>query len=299
LTVHGEARDANDPRFGEPLSALERTAAVTKEAVKIVGHVVRHGRVHRTGGRVAEEYDGSYWADLLQRKPWLHSESLSDFLVPQDRGLRIARVDGRLTRIANEDYYRYRVAMLRRILLETAGTASSLAEVGCGYGLNLLSLVELHRWRPLVGFDISENALEAARQIAKHFRSEADVEFHRLDLTDGGDQAYLRLRGATVFSYYCFEQLKRATMEVIGNLIAARVARVVHLEATPELWSPWIPADAVSRLYTWSQDYQNNLLTVLRNEEMRGRVQLTRVERLRYAPSVKHDPTVICWEPRV
>jgi hypothetical protein len=100
-----------------------------------------------------------------------------------------------------------------------------------------------------------------------------------------------------VFSYYCFEQLKRATRDVVGHLIAARVARVIHIEATPELWSPWIPADAVNRLYTWSQDYQDNLLTALREEERRGRLRLTRVERLRYAPSVRHDPTVLCWEP--
>jgi SAM-dependent methyltransferase len=282
---------------GEPLSAVERTAAVTREAVRILGHIVRRGRVRRTGGRVAEEYDGGYWTDLLMRKPWTRARSLSEFLIPHDRGLRVARVEGRLMRIANEDYYRYRAAMLRRILLECAGTATSLAEVGCGYGVNLFSLVELHRWRPLRGFDISETALDAGRQIARHFSCEGEVEFRRLDLTNAGDESYAHLRGATVFSYYCFEQLKRATRDVVGHLIAARVARVVHIEATPELWSPWIPADAVNRLYTWSQDYQDNLLTALREEERRGRVRLTRVERLRYAPSVRHDPTVLCWEP--
>jgi SAM-dependent methyltransferase len=295
--AHGDAYAADIPPSAEPLSALEQAAAVTREAVGILGRLVRHGRVRRTGSRVAEEYDGGYWADLLARRPWQSSDSLSDFLIPHDRGRRIARVGGRLARITNEDYYRYRVAMLRRILVENAGTASSLAEVGCGYGVNLFSLVELNHWRPLIGFDISKSALDAAAQIAKHFRCESSVEFHRLDLTDPQDAAYARLRGQTVFSYYCFEQLKRATREVIGHLIAARVARVIHIEATPELWQPWIPSDAVNRLYTWSQDYQNNLLTTLRDEAKRGRLRLTRVERLRYAPSVRHDPTVVCWEP--
>jgi hypothetical protein len=292
----GDARAASIAPFGEPLSAMERTTAVAAEAARIVGRLVRHGRVRRTGMCVAAEYDGGYWAEVLARKRWEGADTLSEFLIPQDQSLRIARVDGRLARITNEDYYRYRVGMLRRILLESAGSASTLAEVGCGYGVNLFSLVELHRWR-LVGFDISETALHAAKQIATHFKCDAEVEFHRLDLTDSSDEAYSRLQGTTVFSYYCFEQLKRATRDIVRNLIAAGVARVIHIEATPELWSAWVPADAVSRLYTWSQDYQNNLLTVLREEEKRGQVKLTRVERLRYAPSVRHDPTLVCWEP--
>jgi SAM-dependent methyltransferase len=285
------------PRLGEPLSAIERTAAVTTEAVRILGHVVRHGRVRRTGRRVADEYDGGYWTDLLTRHPWTRAQSLSEFLIPHDRALRVARVAGRLTRIANEDYYRYRAAMLRQILLECAGEATTLTEVGCGYGANLFSLVEARRWRPLRGFDISETALAAGRQIARHFACDADVEFHRLDLTNAADESYSQLRGATIFSYYCFEQLKRSMRAVVEHLINVGVARVIHIEATPELWNLWRPSDAVNRLYTWSQDYQNNLLTALREEQERGRIRLIRVERLRYAPSVRHDPTVVCWEP--
>jgi SAM-dependent methyltransferase len=259
--------------------------------------VVRRGRARRNSLRVSAEYDAGYWADILARKPWQHAASLSEFLVPRDRTTRVAKVDGRLTRISNEDYYRYRAGMLQRVLAEYAGHAPSLAEVGCGYGANLFSLLELHRWRPLLGFDVSQTALEAAREIARHFKCESELEFHRLDLTNRSAPEFSRLRGATVFSYYCFEQLKRATGDVIDNLIEAGVSRVIHIEATPELWNLWNPVDAVSRLYTWSQDYQDNLLTTLRERERRGRVTLLRVHRLHYAPSVRHDPTLMCWEP--
>jgi SAM-dependent methyltransferase len=187
--------------------------------------------------------------------------------------------------------------MLQRVLVEYAGHASSLVELGCGYGANVFSLVELNRWPSIVGFDVSGSAIEAAREIAKHFGCEAGLEFHRLDLLDGAAPAFARLRGATAFSYYCFEQLKRATGAVIDNLIEAGVSRVVHIEPTPELWSALNPVDLVSRLHTWSQDYQDNLLATLRQCEHAGRVRLLEVHRLRYAPSVKHDPTLVCWEP--
>ena len=169
---------------GEPLSALGSTAAVTREALKILAQVVRRGRARRNSLRVSAEYDAGYWADILARKPWQQAASLSEFLVPRDRTTRVAKVDGRLTRISNEDYYRYRAGMLQRVLAEYAGHAPSLAEVGCGYGANLFSLLELHRWRPLLGFDVSQTALEAAREIARHFKCEGELEFHRLDLTN-------------------------------------------------------------------------------------------------------------------
>jgi SAM-dependent methyltransferase len=283
--------------LGAPLSPAASTAAITLEALRILRRVVRSGRVRRDRGRVAAEYDGGYWADVLARKPWRQAASLPDFLIPEDRSVRIAKVDGRFARIATSDYYRYRFGVLERVLLEHAGSAPRLAEIGCGYGANLFDLVALNRWRPLTGLDVSATALEAGREIARHFGCENDVEFHQLDLVDRSAPAFGLLRGACVFSYYCFEQLKPVTGEVVDNLIRAGVARVIHIEATPELWRLWNPADAVSRLYTWSQDYQDNLLTTLRDRERSGALKLVTVRRLHYAPSVRHDPTLVCWEP--
>jgi SAM-dependent methyltransferase len=282
---------------GTPLSPVESTAAVTLEGLRILGRVLRGGRVRRDSGRVAAEYDGGYWADVLAQKRWERASTLSEFLVPHDTAIRVAKVDGRFVRIATADYYEYRFATLQKVLAETAWDAASLVEIGCGYGANLFGLLPLQRWRPLVGLDVSPTALEAARRIARHFGCEADLEFEQLDLTNAAAPAFARLSGATVFSYYCFEQLKGMTGSVIDNLIGAGVARVVHIEATPELWSLWNPADAVSRLYTWSQDYQNDLLTIVRDRQARGTLRITEVRRLHYAPSLRHDPTLICWEP--
>jgi SAM-dependent methyltransferase len=285
------------PSLGAPLSPAGSTAAIALEALRILGRVVRHGRVRRDRGRVAAEYDGGYWADVLSRKPWRQAASLADFLIPEDRSVRIAKVDGRFTRISTSDYYRYRFGVLERVLLEYAGSAPRLAELGCGYGANLFDLVALNRWRPLIGLDVSAAALQAGREIARHFGREDDVEFHQLDLVDRSAPSFGLLKGASVFSYYCFEQLKPVTGEVVDNLLRAGVSRVIHIEATPELWRLWNPADAVSRLYTWSQDYQDNLLTTLRDRERRGALKLVTVRRLHYAPSVRHDPTLVCWEP--
>jgi SAM-dependent methyltransferase len=282
---------------GHPLSWMEQAAALGRETLRICATLARHGRVRRDAERVALEYDGGYWTDVLASRRWERAGSLQEFITPRQAGERVARIEGRLVRVSHETYYQFRSAMLRQVLLECAGQAPALAELGCGYGANLFALAPLDRWRPLIGFEISETALTAAERISAHFGLGQRLEFHRLDLLDGAAPAFKYLAGRTAFTYYCLEQLKHATSRVIENLARAGVSRVIHIEPTPELWGLWPPADAVSRLYSWSQQYQDNLLTTLRACERRGAVRLLTVRRLNYAPTVRHDPALICWEP--
>ena len=50
---------------------------------------------------------------------------------------------------------------------------------------------------------------DAAGQIRAHFGLQDRVSFHQLDLLDGRHPSFANLSGATVFTYYCFEQLKQ------------------------------------------------------------------------------------------
>jgi hypothetical protein len=234
---------------------------------------------------------------VLRERRWMQCRSLDQFVAPTDTSTRVAKVANRLVRISQADYYRYRRDMLRTTMAEWAGGEPQLVELGCGYGMNLFSLVGTGHWPHLTGFEISETALEAANLIRQHFRLEDRVEFHPLDLLAGRHPSFARIAGVTAFTYYCFEQLRHSTATALRNIVDAGVTRVIHIEPTPELWRWWKPADAVSRLYSWSQDYQDNLLATLRRFERDGTIRVLEVRRLYYAPGVRHDPTLICWEP--
>jgi hypothetical protein len=285
------------PPPGTALGAVAATGVLAGEALRALRRVACDMR-RRDPGVVAGEYDRGYWATVLAERRWLQAATLDDFIAPPADGVRIAKVANHLVRISQAEYYRYRRDILRATLTEWAGDRPELAELGCGYGMNLFSLIGAGRWPHLAGFEISPTALEAANLIRQHFHLEDRVDFHRLDLLDAGQPSWRRLEGATAFTYYCFEQLKHSTAAALSNIIASGVRRVIHIEPTPELWKWWRPADAVSRLYSWSQDYQDNLLATLRRLEHDGTVRLLDVRRLYYAPGVRHDPTLMCWEPR-
>lgn len=254
------------------------------------------GRRRRDSTRVAQEYDQGQWKRVLEQKPWKTCSSIEEFLNPESADERIAKINNSYVRIRTTDYYKHRFAMLENILRSCAETGSEVVELGCGYGMNLFSL-STKKWNKLTGLDISAMAIEAAREISRYFGLGDKMHFDRLDLTDRDDRGFGLIQEKTVFTYYCLEQLKHRTALVIANMIRARPKKVIHIEPTPELLRLWLPKDLINYLYILRQDYQDNLIRTLRGFEKRGELKIVELRPLYFAPSVKHDPTLICWEP--
>src|SRR5262249_6583883 len=135
---------------------------------------------------------------------------------------------------------------------------SDVLELGCGWGLNLFSLYMERRWPRLAGYDISWNALMAAREAAQHFG--IPIEFDVVDAIDGEASGFAAFRGHTVFTYYALEQLKYETRKVIANVARWGPRRVIHIEPSSEYLRWLSPLDVINRLYIARRDYQDNLL---------------------------------------
>lgn len=279
----------------QPLPAAQALRVLVREAWANLRLLPRQ-RQHRDTNRVDAEYNSGAWKSALDGKWWLQCRDLREYLVSNNEHVMVAKVQGRLVRVQARDYYDYRLRLLQELLTTYMDGEAELVELGCGSGQNLFTLALAGRWPRLTGFDISENAVQAARETAQHFRL-PDMSFGVLDLTDEANPHYAQLRGKAVFTYYCLEQLKYATAKVLDNFLQAGVRRVVHIEPTYELLRPWSLMDWVNFTYVWRRDYQNNLLKTLRSYERRGLVRILDVRRLYYCPSPRNDPTLICWEP--
>ena len=181
---------------------------------------------------------------------------------------------------------------------EAYPACTELVELGGGFGANLFALaLGEKKWNRLIGLDISQNAIQAGREIASHFALPQQISFDRIDIIKGSDSTFRHLRGRPVLTYYCLEQLKHDTRIVIENILQAGPSRVIHIEPTFELLHLSSLKDMVTYLYIVRKDYQNNLLSTLKEYERKGKVKVVMVQRLYYAPTVRNDPTLICWEP--
>lgn len=283
---------------GEALDSVTSSLSVLREAVAaartVTGKLVgRRGRRRRES--IAREYDGSIWKRVLDERRWEKVASLHDYVVPQDSRPRLAKIDGRIVRISTSDYYEFRLAKLQELIALRTIDGEGIIELGCGWGHNLFSLALSRRWKSLRGFDISSNGVAATNQAAAHFGI-TSVHARQLDLTARSDPAFGEMRGTTVFSYLCLEQLKYSTAAIIENLLAANIRRAIHIEPVPEVLRWWRLGDAANKLYIAGHDYQDNLLSTLRSFERSGRLRVLEVSRLSFAPRPVNDPTLICWE---
>jgi hypothetical protein len=254
--------------------------------------------VRRTDDVVDSEYNSGSWDRVLNQRAWADGRTLEEFLIGPSTEPRLAKVDNRIVRITARDYYRYRIGALSELIARHAGNTTSLLELGAGYGANLFSLSLDPHWARLRGFDIAPNGIEAGRQIASHYNLDDRIGFDRIDLTDAGDPHFSELAGATVFTYFCIEQIPYAVESVIENIIRARPARVINIEPGVDMLKLSRPRDFASRVYIRSMDYQTRLFKLLDTLDTQGRIRVVARERMAFAPTLHNDGLLYAWEPR-
>lgn len=280
-----------------PASKLDLSRAYAIDLVRSLRRLA-FKNVRRTNDVVDSEYNSGEWDRVLNQRAWLGGRTLEEFLIGQNTAPRLAKVDDQIVRISTRDYYRYRTGALSELIKRHAGAATSLIELGAGYGYNLFSLSLDPHWNRLRGFDIAPNGIEAGRQIASHFELGDRVSFDRIDLTDARDPHFSELAGSTVFTYFCIEQIPYAVEAVIENIIRARPVRVVNIEPGVDMLKLSRPRDFTSRVYIRSMDYQTRLFKLLDTLEAQGRIRVLARERMGFAPTLHNDGLLYAWEPR-
>ena len=284
------------PTYGEPLTTAETCRVIARELAESAVRLLLR-RTRRQASVVAAEYDLGDWRRVLSERAWLRHASLDDFLNPDNTAVRIVKLDNRYVRLRTDAYYHYRRQALCGVIERYAADAEELVELGCGFGRNIFTLIVADPARRVVGLDISPHAITAATEIAAHFGVKGRATLDVLDLRDRADRNWSYIRGRTVFTYYCLEQLKYAMPQVIDNIMSAAPRRVIHVEPCVETLRLWSPRDLVNYLYILRQDYQDSLLSTLRARQRAGALRIVAEARLYYAPTIRHDPTLICWEP--
>lgn len=283
-------------RMGQPLSARGLFSCYIQDLTRSVARMAIR-RTRRTKDQVESEYHAGHWQRMRVDRPWIQFSDLTEFIVGSDRQLRIAKACGQVVEIATDEYYRLRLSALEQVMAVQAGDVDELVELGCGFGYNLFSLALANRWQVFTGFDISENGIAAARDIASHFGFAESMQFGLLDLTDPNHANFSQITGKTVFTCFCIEQVPKAVELVISNIIAQCPKRVIHIEPTTELLKFWRPMDLLNLVYVKSVDYQSHLFTVLGAMEARRKIRILDKARMDWAPTIHNDGFMITWEP--
>lgn len=282
-----------------PLNKAESFLAISKDIFTSVAKMILRPKT-RNRKEVNKDYGGGRWLQVLNEKEWEKYQDLHEMLIniSSARPEMISLIDNKIVRIKATDYYDFKINVLQEIISKWAGDADELYELGSGYGYNLfcLALDKKKNWKKLTGFELSTTGVEVGTKIAAHFKL-SQMSFEQLDLLDSTSPGFAKLKDKVAYSHYCFEQLRHHTETAILNLIKARPKRIIHLETSYELLEPGLNRDLATLLYVKRMDYQDNLLNTLKKLEKENKLRIVNVERLKHSPTLKNEPTLICWEP--
>ncbi|MBI2608202.1 MAG: methyltransferase domain-containing protein [Deltaproteobacteria bacterium] len=241
------------------------------------------------------EYDGQNWKQYLLQAKWKRFKSLHELLLEENDHIQTSIIEKEIVRVRTKEYYRYRMHALQSFFRKYGNGFDEVYEIGSGAGFNLFTLYESKQFKKLHGLEISENGIEASKQTAHYFKLD-NVYFSKIDLRQENDPSFKLITNKLVFSYYCLEQLKKDLSIVIDNIIKARPSRVIHIEPVP-LKNSLLELN--SYFYSLARDYSRNLTKELEKKQQQGLINILNMEKCYYAPTIRHFPTIIVWEPRI
>lgn len=284
----------SSPKFTE-LPTWRAVLLRCKSVVLDIAHKLIRRR-KRIRDQVKSDYDQGEWRGHLNARRWGLAQDLKRYVVPDDQRPIVATVEGRLVTISVQDYYEYRTHSIAEVLRAYAADTDRLVEIGSGAGRNLFALALDGQWPQLRGLELSPTGMEVTRLAAARFGL-SGVSVGPIDLLEPGSAGFKELQGATVFSFYCLEQLPAHTEAVLTALLRAGVKRVIHMEPSAEMLSLYSLKDLPTISYIWRQHYLNDIVSVARMLETKGLIRVLAAKRLDFAPTHRNTPTLVVWEP--
>lgn len=254
----------------KPLGKLATFSVYKKQELGLHALIQKHKitKFKRTKNVVSENYDQSAWKKILEGKKWIKFNKIEDFILNYG--------------IMKEKIY--------SIVKNYTQPDDIVVELGCGWGLNLWSLISLNFPNKLEGYEISVNGLETCKKINSHFK--CNVTFGKIDLTN--IETFSSLENKFLFTFHVLEQLKYETKEVIENLIKIKPKMVLHFEPVIELYKN-NQRDKVLKLYLKALDYQDNLLNTLKDFEKKNKIKILEACRLGFASNPMMESSLIRW----
>lgn len=165
-----------------------------------------------------------------------------------------------------------------------------IVELGCGYGRNLFALRRNNFKNPMMGYDISKNAINIGKKLNEKFNS--NIEFDILDMTKEFSKE--KIENKTIFTYTSLEQTKYHLEEILDKLIHANPKQVIHFETIPQLLPHNLFGITVN-LNRYRKDYQTKLLDILHKYE--EEISISHLEKLKTCPSVFNPIMMVRYQP--
>ena len=250
---------------------------------------------NRTREEVIREYHKDKWGTVLaalQARSGLSDRDLLEMQGVQPDKIQPFMVgDEFFTAPASEILERY-----FQILLEIMGqqNTETLVELGCGLGDKLLKAAAHFQSRNVHGGEFTGAGVECGRLLAA--RAGIGATFGHFDYNDPQTLSQIP-RNAMVFTSHSIEQIPSLNASFVEALIRRSPRQVIHFEPVYEDQDATSMIGLMRRRYTEVNDYNKNLLGVLRACEKKGLIRIFSHRPNIFSDTPFNPTSVILWAP--
>lgn len=187
------------------------------------------------------------------------------------------------------------LTLVRIILFENwVSDVSTVCELGCGTGHNLVLLSEIFPEKELIGCDWTKTSQVILSHLAKV--EGIKLRGENYDMLEGNPIPELP-KDSAILTIHAMEQLGQRFGPFLARLCESGAKRIVHLEPIIEFYDPDNLYDKLACDYTLKRNYLNGFLTELRRLEAEGKLEIIAAFRPEIG-GVFHESSIVVWEPR-
>ena len=254
----------------------------------------------KTPDEIEREFGREKWGQFLARFRENPNAGLDevDKWAGGDQALTLASVDEHIVEMTPGESHDAYIAFIADALEPHLPEASSVAELGCGYGSVILALARKAAFQDLPYFaaDFTNSGPKLAQLIAANESitlTTGRADFRASPMTD------LEIpEGALIYTAYAALYVEQLTNTFIEGLIRLKPRAVVHIEPVYEHCDPTTLLGLLRQRYIQANGYNRNLLTILRDHEATGSLEIIRDSSPGFGPNPLLAASVIAWVPR-
>ena len=204
---------------------------------------------------------------------------------------------GELVEMEEKDAY-LRQYQIQRAILTGFGPSRSLVELGAGFGgvILRLALDEHFRDTSLFAAEYAASGIKLLNLLAKSQGTELIVghcDFNSERITDLAIPPH-----ATIFTSFAAHYVPQYGTDFVGTISSWNPLVVVHFEPLYEMCNASTLLGALQLRYIQVNDYNRNLLTVLKDAESRGKITIVMKQSQMFGSNPLLPFSVIAWEPK-
>lgn len=240
-------------------------------------------------GALLQEYVNNKFANLGEAIQYLFSAHFpSDFLFHVGEQIYYSE--------NNNGFWEFFYERIGRVLTQYMTRDDTLVELGCGWGRNLFYALQTRLCKNAIGGEYTEEGLTLGRLVGQQFK--LPIEFFHFDYYKPDWEFLKKLKGTVVLTHNSVEQIRYMPERTVSSLIQSKPKAVVHFEPVYEYLNRDSLLHYLWKRYTEVNDYNRNLLTVLKRFAKERRLTIGLEKAHEVGLNAFNPGSFVVWKPQ-